>query len=467
LPFPLATLYQVPAHRLGGHAGFTPALAGWFCLGIALQFALYYLGYRRLEANSAGLTPLALFGVPLLAGLALLAAAPVTSSDIYYYIMGGHLLADLGLNPMVVPPAAVPNDPLLPLLYWRRLPVPYGPLWVYLAGGLRHLAGADLMVNLLAFKLIELAALFCAGGIVWRYLRRHAPERATLGVFLLLWNPLALWETAGAGHNGIWAMAAVLLAYLALRHRRAGFAVLPLLTAGVLFKFVPAIFLPLAGLWLIRAAGRRRAAWAGLALGGALSVVLAAAAMAPLWPREGTLGIFQEAGLTARSLGAFAIGQLYPRLGRDLAGAVVRGALYAGFGAIYLGLMWRTLRGRIAPLPGGFYALLAFLILPTLWFEPWYAIGPLMLAALSGERRLMFAALLFSFSAMAAYPADLATIFPNRSAETLYWLHTAAAAVSIGPLLLYWGLAGAAGWKLGWRPGRARPATSRPALLPD
>src|SRR5439155_21113037 len=130
------------------------------------------------------------------------------------------------------------------------------------------------------------------------------------------------WETAGAGHNGVWAMAAVLLGYLALRQRRAGFLALPLLTVGVLFKFVPLIFLPLAGLWLARAAGRRRAAWAGLALGLALSAVLAGAAMAPLWPREGTLGIFQEAGLTARSLGAFAIGQLGPRLGHDRATAI-------------------------------------------------------------------------------------------------------------------------------------------------
>src|SRR5207249_4634544 len=81
----------------------------------------------------------------------------------------------------------------------------------YLAGAVHRLAGGDITANLFAFKALSFASLLLAAFLVWAFLRRTQPRRASLGLFLVLWNPLALWESAGAGHNGLFSIAAVLL----------------------------------------------------------------------------------------------------------------------------------------------------------------------------------------------------------------------------------------------------------------
>jgi hypothetical protein len=89
-----------------------------------------------------------------------------------------------------------------------------------------------------------------------------------------------------------------------------------------------------------------------------------------------------------------------------------------------------------------FYANLAFLVLAMLWFQPWYAIGPILLAAASGEKRIEMQGVLFTLSAGMFYVADgLVTRLLGLAPELRVWLLIAGGLVVLGPPVVY-GVAG-------------------------
>src|SRR5262249_11297231 len=133
------------------------------------------------------------------------------------------------------------SDPLFDFVAWRRAVTAYGPLWeglswltARLAGQHRILGGgavfsdpgvgtvytrtvgdaqeSDLLHLMLAFKGLGAVGFLLCGAAIWGALGQIAPERRVLGLFLWLWNPLALWESAGAGHNDAWMALCIVLA---------------------------------------------------------------------------------------------------------------------------------------------------------------------------------------------------------------------------------------------------------------
>src|SRR5438874_71842 len=83
----------------------------------------------------------------------------------------------------------------------------------YVAGALHTLSGSDLSANVIAFKALELGCLAILGALVAAYWWRTDRARVRPALFLVLWNPLMLWESAGAGHNSLPQLVAVLLAF--------------------------------------------------------------------------------------------------------------------------------------------------------------------------------------------------------------------------------------------------------------
>ena len=65
----------------------------------------------------------------------------------------------------------------------------------------------------------------------------------------------------------------------------------------------------------------------------------------------------------------------------------------AGFVVVLVFALWRTARGADWRVAAGWTTLA--LLLSTAWLLPWYAIWPLPLAAVSGDRRLRAATLVF------------------------------------------------------------------------
>jgi hypothetical protein len=87
----------------------------------------------------------------------------------------------------------------------------------------------------------------------------------------------------------------------------------------------------------------------------------------------------------------------------------------AGFLAVLAVALWRTARGADWRIAAGWTTLA--LLLSTAWLLPWYAIWPLPLAAVSGDRRLRAATLLLcAYAVLIHLPLADPLLSPKRTA---------------------------------------------------
>src|SRR5258706_4461860 len=133
-------------------------------------------------------------------GLTLLLQPALFSDDVFRYIFSGRMLTIYHVDPMATAPAQFPYDPYLPWLSQPGTSNVYGPLWLTLISLLTRIAGTPL-TTLLLFKAVTLLFHLLNCVLLWAILGRIAPTRRFLGTLLYAWNPLALIEVAGNGHN--------------------------------------------------------------------------------------------------------------------------------------------------------------------------------------------------------------------------------------------------------------------------
>ncbi|MEO7909003.1 MAG: hypothetical protein ABIV47_05080 [Roseiflexaceae bacterium] len=483
--FPLLAIYAQPIQNLEKLTNDDPltglALTGWTLLvfaSYAVGAMVLARGVRRNEGSGEGvkgpetsppLTPypihrftlLALLGFPLIF-LALLACVyPTTSVDLYDYMFRGRMLAQYQANTFIQVPVEFNSDPLFWYVAWRKAVTAYGPLWEGMSWLTARLAGERpgrllygqeaqyqaLLHLMLAYKGLSALGFLGCGAAIWFTLRRSAFAWRWLGMYLWLWNPLALWESLAAGHNDAWMAMLIVLAVGLLvprrgakQTRRVGEAValspdLPVslsvciaaflvLTAGGLVKFLALMFGPL----LLCAALRRTPDWRArlrLVLAGGLACVAAVVlAYAPFWAGWATLRNFGDRGalFTNSWLAALqapitlsAVHALLP--GRDLLAMVSFGppseaisqaiAVSIGLGLLVFGVLWASWRAWSAPEDVAAHALwllLWFLFLCNPWFQPWYLLWALALLAIQPWRgRHMWAVGLFCVTAILSY----------------------------------------------------------------
>ncbi len=396
---------------------------------VAVTFVLWLVGYavalalvgRPLSAGARR----ALVALPVLFAGTLLFMLPVSSKDVYHYLMEGRALAVYGDNPMNVPPAAYPDDPLAwTVSSWGDTPSRYGPAFNLLAAAVAAVAGDHLVANLLGFKLLTVAALFGTAALAWHTARRLRPEAALAAYVFVAWNPLALYEAAANAHNDLFMVFATALA-LELAARRRWAAALPVLALGALTKYVVALLGPL---FLIesaapRQAGGRRCRGTNLGagvLGVALAVGLAAALYAPFWNGWHTFDAVTSASGDMLSSPGWLLRQvLKHRFGWDGAKLPVMllmsTAFLTGYGLI-LRRHWRAVRcGRASAECLAVFALAALALeLCTLswWLWPWYTLWLLPPAALLAGRRPAVVVAVASGAALLAYiPLNFRELF--------------------------------------------------------
>jgi hypothetical protein len=230
---PLATLLGI---SLRGVLGFATTIALWLA-GYALAMALC-----RRSLTSGARRALYLF--PLLFAATLLLVLPVSSKDVYHYLMEGRILAVHGDNPMSVPPAAYPQDRLYWVMSsWEDTPSRYGPVFNLLAGAVAIAGHESFAATVLGFKLLAVAALLGAAALAALTARRVRPELALPVFVLVAWNPLALYEAAANAHNDLLMVFFTALSlYFAVRGRWE--LAFPALALGVLTKYVVVLLGP-------------------------------------------------------------------------------------------------------------------------------------------------------------------------------------------------------------------------------
>ncbi len=447
--FPLLTWYNVPHTTFASLTSHHPLAAIALVLAGLASVALCWRMWRlapSLPRRAA---------IPLIVGGWLGACAcailtfPGQSTDMGDYTFSAHMLVHLDRNPLITAPVDLIAWEEFPYLSWYWEPDSYGPLWQGLSRTMHTLAGENLLANFLAYKLLAAAAIGVSGWLIYAILARMATGYAVAGLALWLWNPVILNEGVIHGHNDL-VLIPLVLGGIALLLRgggpndndastlsgarrtgstaqddpkpapcavdtctgtnrpvqcRRGAAILRatctdvmgilLLVMAGLIKANIWIFLPVAALWLVRRRGLRRGVTT-VALGLLAGAALVWLAYRPFGGWNLLANMAQRRGWwpanswTAALFFALRDGAGWPHeivVRWIIGGASALCALVAGIA------MLRLRELRLA----AWAVALAYLLIGSHWFQPWYATWVIALAAVVPSRRVAGYTLVLSF----------------------------------------------------------------------
>ncbi len=427
LRYPLWLNYNTPLLDVGKLNGYDRGenlllVAGWLLL-----FGCYVAAVLLVAKTAVSRTVCwIVVGWPLLFFAVQLGCYMIFAGDVYIYAMQGRISSVYGGNPFVEVASKFVSDPFYTLepRQYANTTSQYGPLWELTARLLTGLAGNNVLATVLAFKGLVVASYLGNGGLIYLWLRRERPAFIWPGLTLYLWNPLAVIEVAGNGHNDPLMMTGVLLAFVALSYGRerwrrpvASFA----LAIGVLLKFLPLLLLPL--FWLDGLREQQSRLRRGQTL--YLSVVTFGAAIVlcylPIWNWNGlsTLALDKRSLNYTTSLPTGLRLLLEPAYGANWQRSYQH-VSYATLMllAIYLGFqMWQLWRGQTTLACACFEVFFFYLLFCCLWFQPWYLIWVITLAPLTGSWWVVARTLVFCFTAVSTYAVWWMQLFaaqPNR-----------------------------------------------------
>ena len=404
-----------------------------FVLIMALQSAFYLLAWRLCRPTEAGQPHRMRIALVVILGLLAISIVwlyPIGDGDVFDYIMRARLTALYGANPFAITPSAFALDPFYHYVGWPGYTSTYGPLWELLAASISHLAGNGFLANLLGFKLLSLV--FYAGStlLVALILKQVAPQRILQGVVLFAWNPLTLYDGLGNSHNDLVMIFFLLLGIYAVLRSHFSWGMLALM-AGALVKIIPLVLLPLAWLAGLRVLSSRRARLRFTLLTGLACAGLALGAFAPFMNTWDKLKLLPTlSNLYTTSLPAFIQAQLQLQfhLGAKSSQAIVASAAYAALVVFILFQMRRVWKdtpldgesaGQTTPasapafIRAATWTLLFYLIFACDWFQPWYSLWPLALAALLPEGTLTWTAMLLAYLSLWKMPIFNFFLFPS------------------------------------------------------
>jgi hypothetical protein len=375
--------------------------------------------------------------------LTLLEIYPITATDIFEYVFHSRILTRYGENPLTTPPIAFKGDPFLKTVNWAVQPSPYGPLWLILTVPGSLFSGNDLLLNLQMMK--RLAVVFYLGSalLVAAILQHQSPARKTAGTLLFAWNPLILFEAPENGHNDIIMMFFALLAIYFLVRRR-WLWVLPALVASVLVKYITAILLIPFLVYCLLAQNGWRDRLRFLVKTGAICAVIVALLVLPFLAVPS--GLIYEADfyslLAVPTVAYFFLKGIH---GDKMAKTLTLGFSSGAYILLYLlSLRWlaHPQRLRILLLLSTWLTL-AYLVVGSMHFQPWFAVWPLALGIWLNHSLTRRVLLTFTMSALLSYAANFFWIWNIRAWQSpevnvMFVLVIFAPPALVGLLSLLW-----------------------------
>jgi len=400
----------------------------------------------RLHNNHAS-TPwlLLLLAGTTLFGLTLLFQPALFSDNVFTYIFSGRILTIYHADPLNTAPIQFPFDPYL---RWvgsgRYTPNIYGPLWLFISSLLVSIGNGP-VATLLLFKGVGLLSHFINCLLVWAILGKIAPGRRLPGTLLYAWNPLAVIELAGSGHNEGILLTILLLAtflYVQGKGRWHEIGVLVALGLAMSMNLIVLLIAPLFTWYLVRAERNVSRAFWGFCWRTLLGQGLVIPIYLQFWHGASTFFAITSAidmqyyvhsplGLLAGpSHWLFSLiaqwSQFPPVMQPTTASDVtLRASAIFIFALIYLDLFGKVRRAtttvagmRYAPgadqemMIPGFDVLLAswstavfwYLVLVVGWFWPWYVLWALWIVVLRRVDARTITLLLLSGTALLIYP---------------------------------------------------------------
>ncbi|MBI2427084.1 MAG: glycosyltransferase family 39 protein [Candidatus Kerfeldbacteria bacterium] len=335
---------------------------------------------------------------------------PIGSADLWNYVVRVREWVVAGLNPFIIPSSAISHDIFFPLSppQWHGNTLNYGPLWLLLMAPVETFARDSLFAHLVLYRLVPAVAFLVSVWMVHHLAEQYAPSRARAVTILYAWNPLLLFEAVNNGHNDMVMVMLILAAWLCLVRRRA-FAVLPLLAASFLVKYLSLLLIPFAIVLLWKSGRNGVARAATIAGGGLVGVLLAIVAFSPFWEGLATLsGIvtqqgyfvvqyqspFSFLGFLVLSSAGFGMDQalmIVSRISVSLFALWYAWALFSGIWRGYsLGEFW-------------FRAGLGYLLFASFLVAPWFVVWVIPFGLLSSSRRVAWMTALLTIAAFLSY----------------------------------------------------------------
>lgn len=417
-----------------------------FLAMIALLIRTLWVALRDLSGRTLADGWRAIGLATLGAGLALVTLPRLFSKDVLSYLVYGRAFGAYGLNPYTTTPNNMQFDFNFRLIDWHDAVSVYGPVWTLLCTALYKivapLVGGNIWGYIVSFRLLGLAFHLGCAALIWYILGHIRPRDQVAGTIFYAWNPLALIEFAGNGHNDvglIFFLLAAIAAYVTPNRRP--WLVALCLALSVLTKFITLLIVPayLLLLWRTGPPGARgplsRARILAWAQAGAVATLAASLLWAPFAAalRNPLFLINSSAAsqydnsllqLVYWSLRGLFSAVLPAAASHDIANTLVLGAGRLAFAIIWGLLTWRS-RDLASWLFASFWILLAYLVLATPWFWPWYVTWTIPLAVLTGGRRATAATLAFSASVLILYvlwgnqlPFDRGSVLPLNNFVT-------------------------------------------------
>jgi hypothetical protein len=347
-------------------------------------YVLVLIGARTLPLAAVA-------GAIVAAHLLLLLGPPLLSQDVFGYISYARMGVLHGLDPYTHVPVEAPADPTFAYIGWPFQHSPYGPLFTLASYAIVPLGFA---ADLWAFKLLAVLCSLGAVALVAKAAAREGRSPQAAAAFLGL-NPVLLVFAVGGAHNDMVTglLLAAALALTAGSSPRLRAAAWPLaaavgckVSAGLLLPFL--VLAPRTAVQrlrvLLNAAGGLVAIVAIGAIGFGLNLT---GFIVPIAEEQQQIAIHSIPAETARLL--------------SLGGTPAwwRYMFLAAFICVVLVCLWRTARGFDWRVAAGWSTLA--LVISTAWLLPWYAVWALPLAAVSPDRKLRAAVLVFCAYAVA------------------------------------------------------------------
>ncbi|MFD4374373.1 polyprenol phosphomannose-dependent alpha 1,6 mannosyltransferase MptB [Streptomyces sp. NPDC058486] len=355
-------------------------------LGLTLLVAAWWR-YGVLLARGAAdgvLGTLAAWGAPLLL------APPLHSADVYSYIAQGAMVLEgydvYGAGPSVLGPDQLGADAAASVGgNWTDTPAPYGPVFLLIAEAVVKLTGGAVVPAVLLLRLVAVGSLAL---IVWAV---RGFGRGDGALWLAALNPLLLIHVVGGVHNdGL--MIGLMLGGVLLAVRGRWVLGSVLVGCAVMVKSPAAVALLFIGVLVARrAGGGPRGIAKGLVLPGAVAGAVAAGAGLLSGTGFGWLGTQSVAGaihtpLSLTSDLGLALGTLVADDPEPVKAVVQKLGLLAA-AVIIAVLALRAYRGRLDPVLGLGYGLLALVALSPM-VQPWYLLwGTVVVAAVAWHSR--------------------------------------------------------------------------------
>jgi hypothetical protein len=379
-------------------AAFPPAefaLVAWCCV-IGLWLVYLPLVWKL---RGQAIDPRLVLGGAIAIGIVAVVVPPLFSTDPFSYAMYARFETVYHANPYLSTARSVaPADALIPYLYWRDIPSPYGPLWTLISQVI--VGGEDTPLEMiLRLKMVAFALTLLDGWLIYSFVRRRWPEQAGWYYLAFAWNPMVILEGIVIGHNDVLILAVMLGSALLLARGRPVLAVVGL-TASALIKYSTLPAVGLGGLRLLLRTPIRARWWLALRLAAA-TLAVAVCAFVPYWTGYASvMSTVNEPGRGVNNLVARGIGGLLylvtgGRLSAKTPAAIV-GIVALLFATWQVQEIWRSRHSLAAwtihdELAAWADSLAVFLIL---WprIRTWYFLVPLGLALAAGRapRRFPF-----------------------------------------------------------------------------